>query len=984
MMRNALIIGAVLLAAAACKSGISTSAETSRPDQTLAKKQAPDPASATSSGRPGASSDAAIDATPPTAISTAPLNASALTPKSFRLSWNPAADDTTATAALEYRLCLRPGLAFTDLHSVDERCAGNDWKNEFAANVLSIEVTGLLAGETYQAAVVVRDAALNRALLGTFSVATAADTMAPVPGTAPTVHASGITSDSAHITWDAATDDITEALNLAYRLCVGEGADFTDLASVTAGCSGDAWKTDFTANGLAFDLTGLAPGQTYRLAVVVRDAAQNEALVGTTTVSTLAIDSDPPTPGTAPTIHASSVTANSFRVDWDAATDNVTAASALAYRLCVDQGAAFTDLASVNAGCADGDWQTAYTVNGLGYDVSNLAPSQTYRVAVVVRDAALNAALLGTATVSMLADTTPPSPGTAPNLHDSLRTATTAHLEWDAATDLVTPQASLEYRLCVRQGAAFTDLSSVTGSCAGGDWKTPYTANALAFDLTGLAEQTTYRTAVLVRDAAANVALLGTHTFTTTIDGLAPTPSAPTLSSKSFDRATIAWTAATDDVTSTASLQYRVCKHFAADSVAGTLNGKLAACAGLWQSRWSENLLGMTVMGLMPATAYRFEVYVRDARANVAAATALAVTTNARTGRVFFVASAFAGLGSGAAAVFRSGLDGVQTGLLKDTDAFGAFADAVAAANAVPGTPATIYLGAETFTTAAALTMQSDLAIYGVDSAASILQKSFASTADSGAGSTWLSASNQNIVVANLRVDGAGPVTAHALSVTDGSLAIYNADFRNIYYSDFEGRAVVSNTNDLKVINSAFSAIQALHVQYNGPRPMGKFGLIEWNEFQGDGAIYALQNAIYMRETDGVTVVENTAASFRATDGSYSSACFFALNLTITYAVDISFRRNLCKNSTVAFDLEGDGSNFVSATARDNTIINQAFGDQGAYLLKAAFDAPYNYWGDANGPLHSSNPSGTLLEIDEDTDGSGTVTPFLTTAPLLD
>ncbi len=227
-------------------------------------------------------------------------------------------------------------------------------------------------------------------------------------------------------------------------------------------------------------------------------------------------DTTAPTAGTA--ISFSGVSATSLSVNWGAATDAVTAQASLEYKVVKDNTAAVNidTVAEIDAK-SGGDLLQDYTANITTKAVTALTASTTYHFAVIVRDAAGNKTVYAPASqaTSATADSTAPTVGTA--ISFSSVASTTLSVNWGAATDGVTPQANLEYRI-VKDNAATTNIDTVAevDAKSGGDLLQDYTANITTKAVTGLTASTTYHFAVVVRDAAGNKAIYAPASQATT------------------------------------------------------------------------------------------------------------------------------------------------------------------------------------------------------------------------------------------------------------------------------------------------------------------------------------------------------------------------------------------------------------------------------------------------------------------------------------
>jgi chitodextrinase len=215
------------------------------------------------------------DLTPPTAPLT--LTSTAVTVKSFTLSWTASTDDVAVTGYEVYRGGVLQGTTTT---------------------TRSLSVTGLLPATTYAMTVRARDAAGNWSPFSpALSVTMAADVTVPsVPGG---LVATGVGAGSFTLTWNPSTDNVGVA---GYEVFQG-GVSIGVTASPT------------------ILVTGLTPQTAYALRVRARDAAgnwsaQSAAKSVTTTTDTTA-------PAVPAGLAASAVTATSFTLSWAASTDNI-------------------------------------------------------------------------------------------------------------------------------------------------------------------------------------------------------------------------------------------------------------------------------------------------------------------------------------------------------------------------------------------------------------------------------------------------------------------------------------------------------------------------------------------------------------------------------------------------------------------------------------------------------------------------------------
>ena len=209
-------------------------------------------------------------------------------------------------------------------------------------------------------------------------------------------------------------------------------------------------------------------------------------------------------------------------------------------------------------------------------------------------------------------DTTPPLPGGDGILIISNYTDTSVTLSWTKATDDVTAQSSLEYRVYY----AYADLAggNIEDIEANGTEVGEWEADIEEKTVTGLAAATIHYFVVLVRDGAGNTAAyLGAAGIPGFGGELPPMPgNGGTVAIEDSDggSVTLSWTKATDDVTAREDLEYVVYVStvdftaltvFDPNDLEGTAFGE-----------WEADIDTKTVTDLDPETVYWFVVLVRD------------------------------------------------------------------------------------------------------------------------------------------------------------------------------------------------------------------------------------------------------------------------------------------------------------------------------------------------------------------------------------
>ncbi len=328
----------------------------------------------------------------------------------------------------------------------------------------SIVMRGLLPGTRYTFQVRAIDAAGNGSNLSTIARITTAgavpDTTAPSNVT--NLQASNITSTTANLTWNAATDNIGVTGYDIFR-----GTETTPFATSTTN---------------SFQLTGLTPNTTTTYVVKAKDAAGNSSVSNSNTATVTTPDNaDTTAPSNVTNLQAANITQTTANLTWNAATDNVGVTGYDIFR-----GTEATPFATA-------------TTNS--FQLTGLTPGTTTTYVVKAKDAAGNTSVSNsnTATVTTLdnADTTAPS--NVANLQVANITQTTADLTWDAATDNVGVTGYDIFR-----GTEVTAFATSTTN---------------SFQLTGLTPNTTTTYVVKAKDAAGNTSVSNSNTVSvTTLD----------------------------------------------------------------------------------------------------------------------------------------------------------------------------------------------------------------------------------------------------------------------------------------------------------------------------------------------------------------------------------------------------------------------------------------------------------------------------------
>lgn len=400
------------------------------------------------------------------------------------------------------------------------------------------------------------------------------------------------------LTWPAATEE--------------ESAPVTYLVWATAG----PWGVDYaaapalTTGALEATLEGLESGARYHLAVRARDLAGN---VESNTVA-LAVTLPDLTPPTFAGRAALAPIAGraALAVTWSPAFDTATREpSALRYRIYGSDTAGGQSFSTGGWSVETAPGATEASFESLPPETSGAAPrplagGRRYYVVVRAVDAAGNESTNTAESSAVVADTTPPAfPG---QVRAVARARDAVRVQWDLATDDLTPAAAIRYVVETRRaeaGAPFVASPAISG--------------ALQLDVGGLVAGGRYVFRVSARDAAGNVTVNPSEPEVL-LDATPPAfpaeGSGVTAVSGAPGEATVSWRRASDDTTASDALQYLLFRApapadpFAAapETVPGTAT--LRTVAGLAGGRWRFGVRARDALGNTDANVQVAEVDV--------------------------------------------------------------------------------------------------------------------------------------------------------------------------------------------------------------------------------------------------------------------------------------------------------------------------------------------------------------------------------------
>lgn len=374
-------------------------------------------------------------------------------------------------------------------------------------------------------------------------------------------------------TWSAATDNVSPSSEIVYDL-------YLDTQSNPQNDSANLWLTTAPGETSAVLLEGLDEVVEYWAVVRARDVAENwDNNVAVRKGTTLDV--------TAPTfggVDTAEVFGGNIVLDWQDASDSYNAPAELVYAVYTQEGVEVTDFSA-----------PLLTAPGaLSYTFESGMTDTAYAFVVRARDEAGNESEnleLAQATTGSSLDGTPPE--MSPALIVEAISASALSLAWDAATDNGgTPTADLVYGVWVSTTSAGHDFGAAPAILTSPGVQTT--------TLTGLIPQTSYYVVVRARDLAnnwsQNVAPQSDITFA---DTTPPVCSSIGLTAVGDSATTVAlsWQPATDDVTPSSQLYYRV---YQSDSAATVYDGvPIVTFAATSNSPESYTVTGLTPDALL-------------------------------------------------------------------------------------------------------------------------------------------------------------------------------------------------------------------------------------------------------------------------------------------------------------------------------------------------------------------------------------------------
>ncbi|QUI24801.1 fibronectin type III domain-containing protein [Vallitalea pronyensis] len=555
------------------------------------------------------------DTTAPVVGNSGTIAGSNISANSITINWTKATDNRSLATALTYQVYYSTS---NNIDTVSNMTTNGTAFASAAADIATINVTGLNSDTTYYFNVLVKDEAGNQAAYTMKSLATI-DTVAPLAGNSGNMTVSNVDVTSLTLNWTKATDNKSAGTALTYQAYRSTSNNLDTISNTeTNGTPIGTASTDIAT----IDVTGLSEDTTYYFNVIVSDEAGNKSLYTSQFQKTnLSPDTTAPVVGNSGTIAGSNISASGLTVNWTKATDNRSAASALTYQVYYSLS---NNIDTVTNMTTNGTPFASAAADIASVNVTGLNSDTTYYFNVLVTDEAGNQAAYTTKSLATL-DTVAPVAGNSGNMTVSNVDVTSLTLNWTKATDNKSASTALTYQAYY---STSNNLDTVSNTETNGTPIGTASADIATIDVTGLSEDTTYYFNVIVTDEAGNKSMYTSFSQKT---NLSPDTTAPVVgnsgtiagSNISASGLTLNWTKATDNRSLATALTYQVYYSISnnIDTVSNvTTNGTPFASA-------AADIASVNVTGLNSDTTYYFNVLVKDEAGNQAAYTTKSLAT---------------------------------------------------------------------------------------------------------------------------------------------------------------------------------------------------------------------------------------------------------------------------------------------------------------------------------------------------------------------
>ena len=316
----------------------------------------------------------------------------------------------------------------------------------------------------------------------------------PTPGNSGIVSIDNIGTDSIDLSWEKATDNVSEQGDLQYKVVRSENNNISTLEETEDDgiIIVQDWKKDISS----ITASGLTNNTTYYFNVIVKDEVGYKSVY---TMTYATIEETPPTPGNSGIISIDNIGTDSIDLSWEKATDNVSQQGDLQYKVVRSESNNVFTL----EGAEDGgiiivhDWEKDMS----SITVSSLTDSTTYYFNVIVKDEAGNKSVY-TMVSGTTTDGIPPTPGNSGIISIDNIGTDSVELSWEKATDNVSQQGDLQYKVVRSESNNISTLEETEydGIIIVQDWK----KDMYSIIASSLTDSTTYYFNVIVKDEVGN------------------------------------------------------------------------------------------------------------------------------------------------------------------------------------------------------------------------------------------------------------------------------------------------------------------------------------------------------------------------------------------------------------------------------------------------------------------------------------------------
>ncbi|HLG18984.1 MAG TPA: fibronectin type III domain-containing protein [Bdellovibrionota bacterium] len=490
------------------------------------------------------------------------------------LTWAAASDNVTSQSGIAYKIFL----SLTSTISF-----ANPWATT-SLGATSYPANGLSPETTYFFAVRACDGKGN---CDTNSAQKSATTFLSSSDTTPPsfsglVSATAINSNQIDLAWNPATDDVTSTGQIVYEIYRSTTSSITYSAPLATTSPG---VTSFSATSLSADTT-------YLFAVRAKDAAGNRDSNTVVRSATTPSGGSNQPPSFTGIYGAMAVAWDTVNIWWNAAKDDATSSSSIVYDVYQSTSLPINYSAP-----------TFTTPPGTTFvQVKGLNGSTTYHFSVRARDAEgnrdANSVVRSAFTPVAPSDSIPPTFG-------GLASAIPASpqqidLAWSTASDNLTSPSGIVYDIYFSTSPTMNYASPKVTTAPG----------IIRYSVTNLVANTLYYFAVRARDARGNRDSNSVIRSAATLSSV-PDTTSPTFTGLSSATAVgpysivLAWSPATDDLTSQASIVYDI--YMSTTDTVSFTNPSATASPGT---------TNYTMTGLSKKTSYFFVVRARDTSGN--------------------------------------------------------------------------------------------------------------------------------------------------------------------------------------------------------------------------------------------------------------------------------------------------------------------------------------------------------------------------------